>query len=223
MRLRSFDSPHLIPVSTVAIYIVIICCAACGRPAPGLPANDPFRPLIPPSAGHRYFAQDTVSMRMQAWGSEVLFQAKEPDFAGYKGKGDFVRFVWLRAMENPVVVRIHRFSDTVYTHIKELHREAGGYSIVKDTLILLDIPTWHAVTRPLHKNRFWTMAPEPTPDSQDGATWYIESKSGEDYRVMEGWDDGNYSSPMLRMYLKPLLLLAEKTVRIKTAKGKANE
>ncbi len=201
------------------ILFSILLWTSCLQSPPGLPASDPFAELVPKTEGHIYFAKDTTFL-LKDYVSKILFRMKEPDFGDYKGNRDFVRFVWLPSFGNAIVVRAHRLSDTVYAHIKELKNDSALNTILKDTTIQLGIQHWHTFTRPLQKNRFWTMAIRPAELSQDGATWFMESKFREDYRVIEGWDTGKMNSDILRLYANPLILFAEKYVNLLSSKIK---
>ncbi|ATL47521.1 hypothetical protein COR50_10275 [Chitinophaga caeni] len=205
----------------IAIVLSLIICWGCKQQSKRkLSVTDQFSAMVPDSAGHIYFAQDTSHFDFTEWSSDVLYRLQEPDFSGYKGNGDFIRFVWLRSFENPVVVRINRFSDTVYANIKELGRREEKLSIIRDTLIMLEPENWRQFSNPLEQYRFWDSSPEPVSEAMDGATWYLESKSGEKYKVIEGWDSGGLSSESLRNYLDPLIKFAERYVRLRTAKGR---
>ena len=205
----------------IIMILSLITCLGCKQPPKRLlPVKDQFTALVPDSAGHIYFAQDTSHFDFEEWSSDVLYRLHEPDFAGYKGAGDFIRFIWIRSFENPVVIRVNRFSDTVYANIKELGRKGQELSIVKDTLIMLEPENWKQFAGPLEQHRFWDNVPEPVSEAMDGATWYLESKSGERYRVIESWDSGVLSSGSLRNYLDPVIRFAEQYVNLRTAKGR---
>jgi hypothetical protein len=206
-------------MAKLMMILSLIMCLGCKQsPKRQLPVTDPFSALVPDSAGHIYFIQDTGHFHFTKWSSDVLYRFHEPDFSSYKGDGDFIRFVWLRSFENPVVVRVNRFSDTVYANIKELGRREEELYVVKDTMILLGPGNWQEFSRPLEQHRFWDSPPEPASKEMDGATWYLECKSGGKYRVIEGWDSGRLSSEYLRNYLDPLILFTEQYVRLSTVK-----
>lgn len=122
-------------VRIIMILGLIMCLGCTQQPKRQLTVTDQFSAMVPDSAGHIYFVQDTSHFDFTVWSSDVLYKLHEPDFAGYMGSGDFIRFIWLRSFENPVVVRVNQFSDTVYANIKELGRREGELSIVKDRVI----------------------------------------------------------------------------------------
>jgi hypothetical protein len=182
--------------------------------------TDKFKPLIPNDTSVQYFSYDTASRFYGSWADDILFKLKEPVLEKYAGMGEFIRFIWLRSFENPVVIRVNKFTDTIYANIKELDISSEQKGILKDTIINLGAKEWNDFVGTLAKNGFWNNALETNSNAQDGVTWYLESKVGEHYKLVEGWDDGRLTSPSLRSYLDPLIYFAKEYVDLATKKGR---
>ncbi|SFW86149.1 hypothetical protein [Chitinophaga sancti] len=181
---------------------------------------DKFNLLIPNDTSVQYFPHDTTSGYYGSWIDDILFKMREPVLKKYTGRGEFIRFIWLRSFENPIVIRVNRFADTIYANIKELDISSEQKGILKDTIINLGAKEWNDFVSILTKNGFWNNTSENTSDAQDGVIWYLESRVGERYKLVEGWDGGQLTSPLLRSYLDPLIYFANEHVDLATKKGR---
>ncbi|MCK7555483.1 hypothetical protein MKQ70_10880 [Chitinophaga sedimenti] len=147
--------------------------------------------MQPATSAAVYFPNDSSVRKNLASG--VLFAMKEPSLAGYNGNGDFVRLTWLPAVANLTVIRLNKFNDVVYANRKEMRPDGV---IVADTLIVLRDTRWKEVADQL------SQAIPPQSRGLEGITWYLESRVGGQYRLQQGWDEGNVPSPIFESILK---------------------
>lgn len=178
--------------------------------------------FIPKDSSTQYFAYDTTGNTakiLESWATEVLFSLKEPVLNSYSGEGQFIRLIWLRAFENPIVVRVNKFNDTIYANIKELATksvEPRVAVVVRDTIITLDKDIWNKFVMPINQSVFWNASYSDTLFGKDGATWFLECRLNDRYKVIQRWDDGYISSPALKSYLSPLVSFTNDYVHLKS-------
>ncbi len=94
---------------------------------------DRLKQNIPMDKNSMYYPMDTflfvpdknrndADSFIKATCSEILFNLQEPIFYNYTGEQEVIRFLWMRPFDNPVVIRVNKFRDTVYANIKELSK-----------------------------------------------------------------------------------------------------
>jgi len=172
--------------------------------------------------GTLYFPFDTLKGNrnvLENWANNVLYDLKEPLLFNYHGNGEFVRFIWLRSFENPVIIRINRFNDSVYANIKELKIKANDTilpNIVKDTIVTVSKREWQNITEPIEKSNFFTAKYADNNLNEDGAIWFLEYRNERGYKVIRRWDNGRLSSEPLNYYLIPLINFANEYVSLKS-------
>lgn len=104
----------------------------------GYPAADDFSLAIPKDSSALYYSLDSFPFVsdiknkgsdsfMKAMYSEILFHLEEPVLYNYKGNSETVRLLWVRAFENPVVIRLSKVQESVFVNIKELEKEFYNY------------------------------------------------------------------------------------------------
>ncbi|PUZ19333.1 hypothetical protein GA0116948_1292 [Chitinophaga costaii] len=206
------------------ILLVILLCVtqlACLEKSRKIEVMaDKFSPLIPNDTSVQYFSQDTTSGSYGSWTDDILFKLREPVLKKYTGRGEFIRFIWLRSFENPIVIRVNKFTDTIYANIKEFDISSEQKGIIKDTIINLGAKDWNDFVGTLTKNGFWNNPSENPSDAKDGVIWYLESSVGRHYKLVEGWDGGRLTSHLLRSYLDPLIYFANEYVDLSTKKAR---
>jgi hypothetical protein len=182
------------------------------------PVIDHFESNIPEKAGVSYLSTDSFVSR---WYSEELYSLKEPILYSYSGEGQAIRLVWLRSFENPVVVRLNNFNDTVYATIKELstkYSRKGASQFVRDTIIPVDISKWKESLSILETNAFWN-APEKDSlnlNAKDGTPWFLECRLRDRYRFINRWDEGSLSSKDLHLFAKVLVEIGQNYIEMKS-------
>lgn len=214
----------ILPANMKYILLVLLLCVtqfACLEKSRKIEVvTDEFNPLIPNGTSVQYFSHDTTLGSYGSWTDDILFKLREPVLKKNTGRGEFIRFIWLRSFENPIVIRVNKFTDTIYANIKELDISDEQKGVLKDTIINLGAKEWNDFVDTLAKNGFWSNTSENTSDAMDGVIWYLESRVGGHYKLVEGWDGGRLTSPLLRNYLDPLIYLANDYVDLATKKGR---
>lgn len=216
-----------------SIIVIIILFFGCSEiENKPLAITDKFGPGIPSRPGVEYFPTDSLFFSsvsksassdsfVRRWYSEILFNLREPVLYNDRGEGQAIRFVWLRPFENPVVIRLNNFGDTVYVNIKELKIKADQDEvpeIVKDTMIALDIKKWHESLSTLETNNFWNAITEDTSSNniKDGTSWFLECRLRNRYHCIDRSDNGDFSSKDLNLYAKGLLEIGERHIKMKS-------
>ncbi len=176
----------------------------------------------------RYFPFDTtesafngreVDYYIKKWGSETLFFFKEPKLCNYIGDVESIRFTWLRAFENPVVIRISNLNDTAFVRIKELSMKTSENDtpkIVLDTIMALKKEIWEKAVSDLDKNNYVNVINRDTILGKDGASWILESRLHNSYNYIIRWDTGNAEGKELKTFAKTIMQIAEGIVGIKS-------
>ena len=209
---------------SLSLIVVLSQLSCSDNPSIGKVTNDKMAQFTPKDSSTKYFAYDTTENKeegVESWAAEALFSLKEPVLNTYLGEGEFIRFVWLRAFENPVVIRVNKFNDTIYASIKELaikSTESKATRIMKDTVITLGKSKWNELVTPINQSGFWNASYSDTSFGKDGATWFLECRLNNQYKVIQRWDDGYLSSQALKSYLSPLVNLGNDYVRLKSTR-----
>ncbi len=170
----------------------------------------------------KYFPYDTSKINrnvLENWGSEVLFSLREPLLNTYTGEGDFLRLTWLRAFENPIVVRVNKFGDTSYIIVKELKIKSSPTAkpiVLKDSIINIEKKKWDEFLLSVNQNNFWQSIYVDTSYNKDGATWFLECRLNNHYKVIQRWDDGYLSSKELINYGAPLITYLNKYIQFRS-------
>jgi hypothetical protein len=190
--------------------------------------KDKLTEQIPKLMTERYFPLDTtessfngreVDYSIKKWGSETLFFFKEPILCNYMGNVESIRFTWLRAFENPVVIRISKLNDTAFVRIKELSMkttENDTPKIVIDTLMALKKELWENAVSDLDKNNYINVINRDTTLGKDGASWFLESRLHNGYHFIIRWDTGNAEGKELNTFAKTIMQIADGIVEIKS-------
>lgn len=181
-----------------------------------------------------YFPSDSLLFNLNAFQNiqgyytkrnayEVMYDLKEPSLYNYIGNGEAIRLVWLRSFENPVLIRLNNFNDTVYANIKELNLKVNENNvprIIKDTIIVLDKEIWTQAVSILQDNNFWSTPVEDTSflksNVKDGTPWLLECRLRSKYHFINRWDGGSMSSKELNLYASELINIGERYVQMKS-------
>lgn len=184
--------------------------------------KDKMEAYIPNASSAKYILVDTSANNiLTTWADEVLFDVKEPLLNTYSGNGEFVRLVWLRSFETPIVIRLNRFNDTVYTNIKELRlkvNQTEPAKVIIDTMITLDKNRWYLFTKAIETGNFWKSSYSDSTVNKDGAAWFLECRINNQYKVIQRWDDGHLSSRDLHEYLSAVIDFANQYVHLESAR-----
>lgn len=208
------------------VLLVIISFTSCSeKPSEKrLVTNDKMVQFVPKDSGTQYLPFGTIQgdrNYLEKWASADLLDVREPVLNNYSGEGEFVRLIWLRTFENPIVIRVNKFRDTVYSNIKVLKTksfEAETPKIVKDTIIALDENSWQEIKEPLESNAFLNATYNEDYIGKDGAIWFLEYRIPQRYHVIRRWDDGYLTSKELNNYLVPLIKLSNEVVQVKSSR-----
>lgn len=205
------------------VVFLLVFLAACNNGSKKIDVvKDKMIQAVPIDSRVKYFPYDTSKINrnvLENWGNEVLFSLREPLLNTYTGDGNFLRLTWLRAFENPIVVRINRFGDTSYINLKELkikQNPADNPIILKDTIINIENERWDEILLSVNQNNFWQSMYSDTSLSKDGATWFLECRLTNRYKVIQRWDDGYLSSKELINYGVPLINYLEKYIQFRS-------
>jgi hypothetical protein len=194
--------------------------------------DDDFKGSIPSHSNAQYFPTDSIFFDIDTnqvnvhsfvkkWYSETLFNLQEPVLYNYTGKGEVVRLLWLRAFDNPVVIRVNKFNDTTYANIKELQSrsyDSKRQKLLKDTNVLLDSDRWNEILSTPDANNFWNASIAESFSGKDGITWFLECKLSNRYHAINRWDDGNLSSKSLNLYADKLINIANTYISMRSSK-----
>lgn len=211
------------------LTILLSCCNTKEKKRSAV--NDEFKQYVSKDTGNKYFPADslffvagdsqrTADLFIKNWYSEILFNLQEPILYNYSGEGESIRLLWIRAFDNPLIVRVSKFKDTVYANIKELKNKTyeNQPQILKDTIIQLDAQKWQEVLSELQANNFWNAAIEDSSSAKDGITWLLECRLNNKYRCINRWDDGGLSSKDLNLYANELIKIGSSYVPMKSSR-----
>jgi len=206
-----------------AVFLLVFL-AACSNGSKKIDVvKDKMLQAVPVDSSVKYFRYDDTSQInrniLENWGSEVLYRLREPLLNTFTGDGDFLRLTWLRAFENPIVVRVNRFGDTSYINLKQLkikQNPAGKPIILKDTIINIEKEKWDEILLSVNQNNFWQSVYADTSINKDGAIWFLECRLTNRYKVIQRWDDGYLSSKELINYAGPLINYLEKYTQFRS-------
>jgi len=208
----------------LAAMFVLLFSSCLDDSTKNIVLKDKMIQFVPKDSGTNYFYYETVGSTnniLEDLASEVLFNLKEPVLNVDSSEGEFVRFIWLRAFENAVVIRVNKFNDTVYIIIKELKTKATAAkfpNIIKDTIIILDKNKWEQFTNPIKQSNFFNSSYTDTSFGLDGAVWFLECRLNNKYKVIKRWDNGYLSSNKINSYLNPLIDFTNKIIPLKSVR-----
>ena len=167
--------------------------------------------------------QNILGYHTKKMSHEVLYDLKEPSLYDYFGNGDAIRLLWLRSFENPILIRLNNFNDTVYANIKELNIKVNDSTpprIIIDTIIVLKKERWDKSLSELKDSNFWRADEEDTSfyksNVKDGTPWFLECRLGKKYHYIIRWDDGSMYSKELNIYATELINIGERYVQMKS-------
>lgn len=194
--------------------------------------TDKFKQQVPKDTSVRYFPVESLSLTdnnkreadyyLKKWAFETLFYLREPVLYNYSGEGESIRLTWLRTFDNPVIIRLNNFNDTVYANIKELkskYSENDIPKIIRDTIVAIDTKKWQEMLLALQKNNYWNAIYKDTSsEGKDGTTWFLECRLHNKYHCINRWDDGRFSSKDLNLYAKELINIVDGIIQIKSTR-----
>ena len=177
-----------------------------------------------PDSDSVYFPLDTINGNsgiLEGWANKVLFNLKEPDLKSYAGKGDFFRLIWLRAFENPIIMRMNRFGDTAYVTLKENDFSLSSSEkpqLLKDTIVNIGSNEYNQFIDQINKGDYWNSPYNDSIPGKDGATWFLECRLNGKYKVIQRWDDGYLNSKDLNKYLSAFIQEMNKYIELKSSR-----
>ncbi len=211
-------------MKSIFSILLILTVVSCNNTETKIVLQDRMASFSPKERDVIYFHADTVTGErniLESWGNRVLFSLNEPVLFNYVANGEFIRFVWLRSFENPIIIRVNKFSDTVYAVIKELKLQTIDTMppvVLKDTIITLDKELWQNVMKPIDTSDFWSLQYADSSLNEDGAVWFLECSISNRYKVIRRWDNGHLLSEPFRSYLLPLINLVPSNVKLQTSR-----
>jgi len=180
--------------SILLLISVTICCGMTHKKITAIGAENSATmdtSFVPTDSKQLYFPlKDCLDSFKNTWYSKHLFALREPIIFMDKSKNEIYRFTWLRTFNNPVAIRIEK-RDNQYLLFWKLSDGAGGYkpgrlSINKHKTI--DKQIWDTFLNKLNEIGFWSLA---TNDDEnlgfDGSQWILESKTPNQYHVVDRW------------------------------------
>ena len=161
---------------------------------------DKLKPYIPKDTGSLYYPLDSLffvfdkdnrqgDSSIKAMNSEIIFDLQEPILYNYPGEA--IRLFWIRAFDNPIIVRVNKVEDTIYANIKELmnvSNDADHYipKIGLDTMIMVSLTKWDDIVFPLKANNFWNVpVTDSLSDYKDATFWVLECRLKNKYHYIE--------------------------------------
>jgi hypothetical protein len=204
----------------VFAFALLVLCECCSSKIEVV--EDRMLIYAPIEGTTEYFSNDTgitINNHLKNWASEVLFCLREPVLNTYAGEGDFIRLTWLRAFENPIVVRVNKFGDTCYIILKELEAKSDLRAkpmLLKDIIIDIKKEEWSEFQLSIDRSDFWRSINLDTSLAKDGATWFLECRINNQYKAIQRWDDGYLSSKDLMNFVAPLITYLENRIELKS-------
>lgn len=126
------------------------------------------------------------------WYSKHLKALREPVLSDTLPTKVF-RFTWLRTFNNPIVIGIENYNDTVTLYWK-VSDGAGGYEpgkIIENKSKTLTLKKWSGIVNKINAIDFWNL---PSTENEilgtDGAQWILEGKVLGKYHVVDRWSGG---------------------------------
>lgn len=173
-------------VSLCVIAVSVFACAPCARFA--------FSPFAP-SFDATYFPKGAFDASRpgrdfemsKEWG-KLLRNLEEPSLFSHHGSlYEAYRFMWARAWQSTIVIRVERRGDDRLLSYSELCNPAkcSAATIERTSTVRLSNSLWRKLTNSVLKSSFWD-ASSQAPDSLlplDGTSW-----------VIEGYREGTYHS-----------------------------
>lgn len=208
------------------LFVVTIIMAflfSCNEPSNKHEIKKDLMAQFSPDTSTLYFPVDTFKTTgiLEDWANKVLLSLNEPDFKSYLGEGNFIRLTWLRAFENPIVIRINKFGDTAYVALKENSfslNSPENDKLLKDTIINIDKKEWNQFIDQINKSDYWNSQYSDSILGKDGAIWFLECRTNERYKVIQRWDDGYLSSKGLKQYASNLIEQLSKYAQLKSSR-----
>jgi len=135
------------------------------------------------------------------WYSKHLKALREPVLSDTLPTKVF-RFTWLRTFNNPIVIGIENYNDTVTLYWK-VSDGAGGYEpgkIIDDKSKILTLKEWTGIVDKINAIDFWNL---PSTENEffgtDGAQWILEGKELGKYHVVDRWSGGEIGKICLEL------------------------
>lgn len=164
---------------------------ACGSQGPDtlyFPAGT-FRPVVEDDLD-----LDRWDRFQREWYSQQLAAMREPSLTcGDVGSIEAVRFLWLRAFNEPIAIRITK-SGTDYALTTTTLAYAPGMEIgaVQDQYQKpISEDEWMTLVSSLAPIRFWEMPADVANAGGDGSYWVIEVRLNGRYHVATRWAGGH--------------------------------
>lgn len=173
--------------------------------------------MVPKDTGTLYYPLDSIyfvsdsnrrsDFFIKSIYSEILFNLKEPILYSYKGESEFVRFLWMRPFNNPVVIRVNKVQESAYMNIKELGKEfynsdSFSYKKTLDTTLVLASNEWQNIINNVASDNFFNLSSYDTLGNyKDVTMWLLECRLGGEYHCIN------------RLYIDALSLKTYRTTK----------
>ncbi len=143
-----------------------------------------------------YFISDSTDMHgdssVKKMYSDILYNLNEPILYNYHDnpKLEFIRFLWIRPFDDPVVIRLNKMQNIISANIKELGTEFSGngdftYKLTIDTIILVKELQWEKIFNSLYKEHFWRQkSMSSLGNYKDATLWILECRFKNEYHCI---------------------------------------
>ncbi|MEO8146223.1 MAG: hypothetical protein ABI723_01235 [Bacteroidia bacterium] len=171
-----------------------------------------FLKIIMPDTLNIDLKNDSIRDEMY---SRILYSSKELIYYNYYLGHDVYRFLWIRALDVPVIFSIHNKNGNVWLEVKiprsvteedgkskSYYYESKDSSLVKYGAINtsdfalnqkrnLSIKEWNTFETLLKETDFLNIPSYNIVDGFDGSSWIIEAHLKDNYKVVERWNPEN--------------------------------
>jgi hypothetical protein len=122
----------------------------------------------------------------------ILNAMNEPVIYSNDSLIEMYRFIWLRSLKNPIIIRIEKQENDYILSWKILNctPETKYYYeciLIVDKQKIVDEKTWIEFKNLLSQTDFWNMATNKIVMGFDGAQWILEGKNNFQYHVVDRW------------------------------------
>jgi len=141
-----------------------------------------------PTSDSLYLLPDSFNISTNRFYSKYLLQLKEPILYKNKSEDEVYRFTWLRAFNNPVIIRFEKHNNAYTLYTKEM-LDYKGYipqKIKVNKAQQMNEYVWYSFKEKLKDIDFWKLNSKDTePTPSDGAEWLLEGATKNMYHFTE--------------------------------------
>jgi hypothetical protein len=144
---------------------------------------------VPVDPNVQYYPVELDSAKVPFF-SKMLFAMFEPVLYNSNIDKESYRFLWLRTVKNPIMVRIEKQNDTIMLYTKATTGSGGvgpGRIRLSEAKVLTP-KEWNEFLEIMKTCDFWNM---PTVDDEKkitGEQWILEGYKKDDFNLVEKWN-----------------------------------